>query len=95
MEKASSVFCSVSRVCRWDVQLCTCGIRGSDERADILCFSTGSDANDGSAGAPWKTLGKASATMQPGDTCVVRGGTYHETLKPGSGVEGARHVQGL
>lgn len=49
----------------------------------------GSDANDGSAGAPWKTLGKASETMQPGDTCIVRGGTYHETLKPGSGVEGA------
>jgi len=31
---------------------------------------------------PFRTLGKACAMVQPGDTCYLRGGTYRETLKP-------------
>ena len=45
----------------------------------------GSDTNDGSLNAPFKTFQKAAETLQPGDTCIIRGGTYHETLTPRSG----------
>lgn len=37
----------------------------------------GSDSNHGmSTNAPWKTLNKAGATLQAGDTLFIRGGTY-------------------
>ena len=60
------------------------------KNAQTYCVApSGNDASDGSAGAPWQTLGKAAQTMRPGDTCIIRGGTYNETLTPGSGSEGA------
>jgi hypothetical protein len=34
------------------------------------------------AGGPWKTLAKACATLQPGDTCRLRKGVYREVLTP-------------
>ncbi len=42
----------------------------------------GSDAGDGSAAAPWKTLARAAATASAGSTVVVRAGTYAETIRP-------------
>lgn len=36
----------------------------------------GSDAADGSVGAPWKTIQKAASTMAAGDTARIRTGTY-------------------
>lgn len=44
--------------------------------------TTGSDAAAGTAGAPWKTLRKANQTLQAGDTVLVHGGTYQETIVP-------------
>lgn len=41
-----------------------------------------SDDNNGSIFAPFRTLAKASAVAQAGDTVIVREGTYHETLTP-------------
>lgn len=38
----------------------------------------GNDSSTGSAGAPWKTLGKAARTMVAGDTTIVLNGTYVE-----------------
>lgn len=38
--------------------------------------TTGSDTNDGSMGAPWKTIQNAGPTVGPGDTVVVLAGTY-------------------
>ncbi len=39
--------------------------------------SRGNDANPGtSAKRAWRTLGKANAGLQPGDTCLVRAGVY-------------------
>lgn len=42
----------------------------------------GSDAADGSSSAPFKTIGKCAAVMQPGDTCLIGSGTYRETVRP-------------
>jgi len=41
-----------------------------------------SDANPGTEASPWKTLAKAAATAQSGDTVYVKAGTYYETLRP-------------
>jgi hypothetical protein len=40
----------------------------------------GSDANDGSEKAPWKTLRASVARLRPGDTLCLRAGTWHEPL---------------
>lgn len=40
---------------------------------------TGSDANLGTIGSPWKTLEKGWSVLLAGDTLYVRGGTYHPT----------------
>ena len=40
------------------------------------------DANPGTEAAPFKTVGQACAVARPGDTVVLGGGTYRETLRP-------------
>lgn len=37
---------------------------------------SGDDSNPGTIDRPWKTIDKAESTVQPGDTVVLRGGTY-------------------
>ncbi|MBQ3573920.1 MAG: carbohydrate-binding protein [Clostridia bacterium] len=50
----------------------------------------GSDENLGTSLAPFKTIGKAASLAAAGDTVIVRGGTYRETLTPAnSGTENA------
>lgn len=45
--------------------------------------TTGSDtAGDGTETNPWKTIQKAADVMMAGDTCIIRGGTYRETVIP-------------
>jgi len=39
---------------------------------------SGNDSNGGSMGAPWLTISYAIEKMRPGDTLLVRGGTYRE-----------------
>ncbi len=34
---------------------------------------------------PWKTIQRAADAMAPGDTCVIRAGTYRETVTPKTG----------
>ena len=41
---------------------------------------TGSDENDGSQQAPWKTLQHAANVVKAGETVFVRGGTYRENI---------------
>lgn len=41
---------------------------------------TGSDANDGSQAAPWKSLYKAAKSAVAGDTVLFADGTYTETI---------------
>ena len=50
----------------------------------------GLDSNQGTLAAPFKTIARASSQLKPGDVCILRGGTYRETLTPvTSGEEGA------
>lgn len=44
--------------------------------------STGDDSNAGTEASPWKTIGKANATLVPGNTVYIRGGTYSERINP-------------
>lgn len=43
--------------------------------------TTGSDSNPGSAARPWRTIGKAARTLDPGDAVYIQNGTYRENVK--------------
>ena len=50
----------------------------------------GSDNNEGSEEYPFLTVGKAASVMTAGDTCLIKEGTYRETIIPANdGEEGA------
>jgi hypothetical protein len=49
---------------------------------------TGRDANSGSESAPWRTLAKAFAALNPGETALVKTGTYAGHLAPTGGASG-------
>ncbi len=40
----------------------------------------GDDANDGSLNKPWKTITHSLLHLKPGDTLVLRGGTFYEPI---------------
>lgn len=46
----------------------------------------GSDSNPGSISQPYLTIQHCAATVPAGSTCVVRAGTYYETVIPNSGI---------
>lgn len=56
----------------------------SDHRGTVYYVSpAGSNDNDGkSPDAPFRTIQRAAETLQAGDTCCIRGGTYRETVVP-------------
>jgi len=41
---------------------------------------TASDSNPGTQSLPWKTIGKATGLLRPGDTVLVRAGVYRELV---------------
>ena len=59
---------------------------GADAATRYVQASAGSDANDGSAAHPYRTIGKCATTATRGQTCAIRPGIYREVLKPNSGV---------
>ena len=56
--------------------------------AEFFVSLKGNDADAGTSDRPFRTLHKASSVMRAGDGCVIRGGTYRETLVPPSGKPG-------
>ncbi len=50
---------------------------GNDQWSGTLA-----DPNADSTDGPFRTLTKAAAALEPGDTCRLRRGTWHETLAP-------------
>lgn len=42
----------------------------------------GNDANSGTKSSPWKTLTKAAKEAHPGETIIIRGGVYTQSLEP-------------
>ncbi len=49
---------------------------------DCYVAADGNDANPGTAEQPFRTLQRASAALEPGDTCRVGRGVYRETVRP-------------
>lgn len=56
--------------------------RGPDGQAGTADDVDASDAYAGTLEKPFATLAKALSMAQPGDTVLIRGGTYNQTLKP-------------
>lgn len=67
---------------------CICGLAlfgalGSITASDAATFyvaPNGSDSNSGTESQPFRTLNKGVKALKAGDTLLVRGGTYKETL---------------
>ena len=61
------------------------------EGADYYVSNQGDDEAPGtSLDAPWRTIAKANASVAPGDTAFIRGGTYSEAIAPAAdGTEAA------
>jgi len=54
-------------------------IPASAQAATYYVSTSGSDSNAGSSSAPFKTIQKAANIVNPGDTVIVRDGTYTDT----------------
>lgn len=53
------------------------------------------NGDDGAAGtreAPFHTIGKAASVLAPGDVCLVRAGTYRETVQPAQSGEAGKPI---
>src|SRR5919106_938356 len=48
--------------------------------------ATGSDANPGTVSSPFQTIQRCARVAHAGDTCLIRVGTYRETVTPNSGI---------
>jgi hypothetical protein len=44
--------------------------------------TSGNDNNPGTLSQPWRTIQKAARTLVAGETVLIRGGTYRETILP-------------
>lgn len=44
--------------------------------------TTGSNSNSGTLASPFQTIQQAANVAQPGDTVMIEGGIYHETVTP-------------
>ena len=53
---------------------------GADAATAYYLATTGNDANAGTSAAPFRTFTVAMKRLRPGDTLVVRGGTYAERV---------------
>lgn len=66
-----------------------------------VSVKSGSDKNNGSKNAPFKTIQKAADVVQPGDTVIIEGGEYRETVImnlaeniPGYNPDDEEHITG-
>ncbi|MHB8897167.1 MAG: right-handed parallel beta-helix repeat-containing protein, partial [Thermoguttaceae bacterium] len=50
--------------------------------AEYHVVPTGSDQAQGGSAAPFRTISRAAAVLQPGDACIVHAGVYRETVRP-------------
>ncbi len=55
-------------------------VAASATAATYYVDANGHDSSLGTADAPWATVRKAIASLQPGDTVLVRGGVYRESI---------------
>ena len=86
------VIASGTNICRLGKIILSGTMEAGD--ADVKTYYVaryGDDANDGlSIEKPFLTIQKAARVMKPGSKCLIRGGTYRETVTPVyTGVAGA------
>ena len=55
---------------------------GAATAATYYTATNGSDANPGSRFQPFRTIKKGLSVLASGDTLYLRGGTYHEAIRP-------------
>ena len=60
--------------------LLVCGSILPAPAATYYVSTAGNDSGDGSASAPWHTIQHAADALKPGDTAIIRGGAYRETI---------------
>ena len=53
----------------------------SDVRVTYYVSTKGADTNPGTLEAPFRTIGQAALIVNPGDTVLIREGTYNQALK--------------
>lgn len=69
--------------CRGSGDSAQAGGTDPGSRVDYLYVSTvGSDSNSGSSSSPFLTIQKAASVAAPGQTVVIRGGIYRESIIP-------------
>ena len=75
----------------WGYSLYEFEVYGPVVTSGYYVSPSGNDANLGtSVSAPWRTIAKANATLQPGDTVYIRAGNYAEGINPtNNGTAGA------
>ncbi|KPA08881.1 hypothetical protein MHK_010905 [Candidatus Magnetomorum sp. HK-1] len=52
------------------------------ESANYFIATDGNDINNGSNASPWVTFAHAFTVLQPGDTLIIKDGSYHEQINP-------------
>jgi hypothetical protein len=63
---------------------------GASEAATYYVAKTGSNSNPGTESSPWQTISSAENNAKAGDTVIVSGGTYSESITAnGSGSAGS------
>lgn len=62
------------------------------ESKEYHVFISGNDANNGTAGSPFRTIQKAAAIASPGDIITVHAGTYRERIDPIRGGEADKPI---
>ncbi|MBN2309246.1 MAG: right-handed parallel beta-helix repeat-containing protein [Candidatus Hydrogenedentes bacterium] len=66
---------------------------GAAMAAEYYVATDGDDTNSGSEEAPFATIQHAADAMGPGDTCIVRAGTYRESVRVSTSGEEGRPIR--
>lgn len=61
--------------------------------AEYFVAPGGDDASAGTLAQPFRTLGKAAALLQAGDTCWLRAGVYRETVRPANSGDAGKPIR--
>ena len=74
---------------------CRGAVEALEDRVLLSTYYVSTGGNDANAGhslsAPFRSIQRAASVARPGDTVLIRGGTYRETVKPAnSGTSSAR-----
>lgn len=78
--KVRLILCGGSRLLA--ALLVVCWMQSSTRAMEFTVATNGSDTDPGTKAQPFRTIQHAAEVMQPGDTCMIRGGVHRETVRP-------------